>query len=211
MSALQTLPLTSPMSPMPRMPRISVEYEQPSTAAAGEAPACSTRYAWAHVPQEPSPPERALLKDKIRRLLKARNAVMVSHYYVHPDLQDLADETGGTVADSLEMAVRRKPQAVDENGGHRGCAAGFGLGHQRQMAGVQVAHGGHPGGVAGADGGARGCAGVDQRGHCLAACMTRWRCRAGGVRRHRAMPGFGGQPFCARINTLPQRSVVAVA
>jgi len=30
--------------------------------------------------------------------------VMVSHYYVHPDLQDLAEETGGLVSDSLEMA-----------------------------------------------------------------------------------------------------------
>jgi quinolinate synthase len=29
---------------------------------------------------------------------------MVSHYYVHPDLQDLAEETGGLVSDSLEMA-----------------------------------------------------------------------------------------------------------
>jgi len=29
---------------------------------------------------------------------------MVSHYYVHPDLQDLAEETGGLVFDSLEMA-----------------------------------------------------------------------------------------------------------
>jgi quinolinate synthase len=29
---------------------------------------------------------------------------MVSHYYVHPDLQDLAEETGGFVSDSLEMA-----------------------------------------------------------------------------------------------------------
>jgi quinolinate synthase len=29
---------------------------------------------------------------------------MVSHYYVHPDLQDLAGETGGIVSDSLEMA-----------------------------------------------------------------------------------------------------------
>jgi quinolinate synthase len=29
---------------------------------------------------------------------------MVSHYYVHPDLQDLAIETGGIVSDSLEMA-----------------------------------------------------------------------------------------------------------
>ena len=39
---------------------------------------------------EPAPAERAALKDKIRRLLKEKNAVMVSHYYVHPDLQDLA-------------------------------------------------------------------------------------------------------------------------
>jgi quinolinate synthase len=29
---------------------------------------------------------------------------MVSHYYVHPDLQDLAEQTGGIVSDSLEMA-----------------------------------------------------------------------------------------------------------
>jgi quinolinate synthase len=28
----------------------------------------------------------------------------VSHYYVHPDLQDLAEATGGLVSDSLEMA-----------------------------------------------------------------------------------------------------------
>ncbi len=74
---------------------IDVEYEQPS---------CTTRHAWARVPQEPAPDERAALKDKIRRLLKERNAVMVSHYYVHPDLQDLAEETGGIVSDSLEMA-----------------------------------------------------------------------------------------------------------
>ncbi|MGQ0708164.1 MAG: quinolinate synthase NadA [Rhodoferax sp.] len=74
---------------------IDVEYEQP---------ACSTRHAWARVPVEPSAQERAQLKDRIRRLLKEKNAVMVSHYYVHPDLQDLAEETGGLVSDSLEMA-----------------------------------------------------------------------------------------------------------
>jgi len=74
---------------------IDVEYEQP---------ACTTRHAWARVPAEPSPAERAELKDRIRRLLKEKNAVMVSHYYVHPDLQDLAEETGGIVSDSLEMA-----------------------------------------------------------------------------------------------------------
>ncbi len=74
---------------------IEVDYEQP---------ACATRHAWARVPQEPTPDERLALKDRIRRLLKEKNAVMVSHYYVHPDLQDLAEETGGIVSDSLEMA-----------------------------------------------------------------------------------------------------------
>jgi len=74
---------------------IDVEYEQP---------ACPTKHAWARVPVEPGPKQRAELKDKIRSLLKERNAVMVSHYYVHPDLQDLAVETGGIVSDSLEMA-----------------------------------------------------------------------------------------------------------
>jgi len=74
---------------------VDVEYEQP---------ACSTQHAWARVPVEPTPSERAALKDKIRHLLKEKNAVMVSHYYVHPDLQDLAEETGGLVSDSLEMA-----------------------------------------------------------------------------------------------------------
>jgi quinolinate synthase len=80
------------------IPIIDVEYDQPAGAT------CDTRHAWARVPPEPSPAERAQLKDKIRRLLKERNAVMVSHYYVHPDLQDLAEETGGIVSDSLEMA-----------------------------------------------------------------------------------------------------------
>ena len=82
--------------------RIDVEYEQPDKAAAGAV--CSTKHAWARVPPEPSQAERAALKDKIRRLLKEKNAVMVSHYYVQPDLQDLAEETGGIVSDSLEMA-----------------------------------------------------------------------------------------------------------
>src|SRR6186713_3548159 len=82
------------------MPTIRVEYEQPLAAGA----ACSTHEAWARVPAEPTQAERAALKTRIRELLRARNAVMVSHYYVHPDLQDLAEETGGLVADSLEMA-----------------------------------------------------------------------------------------------------------
>ena len=59
---------------------------------------------WARVPVEPGPEQRQVLKDRIKRLLKEQDAVLVSHYYVHPDLQDLAEETGGCVADSLEMA-----------------------------------------------------------------------------------------------------------
>ena len=74
---------------------IDIEYEQP---------ACATRHAWARVPIEPQPDERAALKTQITQLLQEKNAVMVSHYYVHPDLQDLAEATGGLVSDSLEMA-----------------------------------------------------------------------------------------------------------
>ena len=83
---------------------MDVEYEQPLQDARAGGSVCATKHAWARVPVEPGPAERAALKDKIRRLLKERNAVMVSHYYVHPDLQDLAEETGGIVSDSLEMA-----------------------------------------------------------------------------------------------------------
>jgi quinolinate synthase len=39
-----------------------------------------------------------------RELLERNNAVLVAHYYVDGELQDLALETGGCVADSLEMA-----------------------------------------------------------------------------------------------------------
>ena len=86
------------------IPIIDVEYEQPHPESAASGSSCETRHAWARVPVEPDPKERAALKDKIRRLLKEKNAVMVSHFYVHPDLQDLAEETGGLVSDSLEMA-----------------------------------------------------------------------------------------------------------
>lgn len=82
------------------IPIFDVEYEQPLSSGG----TCSTRHAWARVPPEPAAAERSVLKDRIRRLLRERNAVLVSHYYVHPDLQDLAEETGGIVSDSLEMA-----------------------------------------------------------------------------------------------------------
>lgn len=61
-------------------------------------------HAWAKVPPALTRDERETLKARIRTLLKERNAVLVAHYYVDSDLQDLAEETGGCVSDSLEMA-----------------------------------------------------------------------------------------------------------
>ena len=40
----------------------------------------------------------------IKRLLERENAVLVAHYYTNQDLQMIAEETGGYVSDSLEMA-----------------------------------------------------------------------------------------------------------
>jgi quinolinate synthase len=48
--------------------------------------------------------ERIELINKIKTKLKQQNAVMVAHYYTEPDLQILADESGGYVSDSLDMA-----------------------------------------------------------------------------------------------------------
>ncbi|MBL6893714.1 MAG: quinolinate synthase NadA [Porticoccaceae bacterium] len=44
------------------------------------------------------------LKDAIKAELKSKNAVLIAHYYTDPSIQELAEETGGTVSDSLEMA-----------------------------------------------------------------------------------------------------------
>lgn len=48
--------------------------------------------------------EKAVTVDRIKRKLRQQDAVLVAHYYVDYDLQDLAEESGGFVADSLEMA-----------------------------------------------------------------------------------------------------------
>jgi quinolinate synthase len=51
-----------------------------------------------------SPEEEAIHKETIKNLLKKHNAVIVAHYYTDPSIQSLAEETGGCVSDSLEMA-----------------------------------------------------------------------------------------------------------
>ncbi len=48
--------------------------------------------------------DRSQLIAHIKRMLVEQNAVLVAHYYVAPELQELADESGGYVSDSLDMA-----------------------------------------------------------------------------------------------------------
>ena len=69
-----------------------------------EHPGSPTAVAWAKVPREPGEAEKPELIARIKRLLKEQDAVLVAHYYVHADLQDLAEATGGIVSDSLDMA-----------------------------------------------------------------------------------------------------------
>ncbi len=61
------------------------------------------------VPAHPQWPElgateKGQLKQRIKNLMREQNAALVAHYYTDGDLQALAEETGGCVADSLEMA-----------------------------------------------------------------------------------------------------------
>jgi len=78
----------------------TIEFERPQIAAGGSC----TANAWARIPETLGLEERGALKARARELLKAQQAVLVAHYYVDADLQDLAEETGGCVSDSLEMA-----------------------------------------------------------------------------------------------------------
>lgn len=53
------------------------------------------------------------LSASIRTQLRENNAVLVAHYYTAPEIQALAEETGGCVADSLEMARFGKRHAAE--------------------------------------------------------------------------------------------------
>jgi quinolinate synthase len=44
------------------------------------------------------------LLSQIKQLLTQKNAALIAHYYTDPIIQALAEETGGCVSDSLEMA-----------------------------------------------------------------------------------------------------------
>ncbi len=77
-----------------------VEFDRPDMANG----TLNVAEAWARVNPPLSSEEREFQKNRIRHLLKARNAALVAHYYVDADIQDIAEETGGCVSDSLEMA-----------------------------------------------------------------------------------------------------------
>lgn len=51
-----------------------------------------------------SPSEKRAIVAEIKAELKRQDAVLVAHYYTDPELQQIAEETGGYVSDSLDMA-----------------------------------------------------------------------------------------------------------
>lgn len=51
-----------------------------------------------------SPEQKQAIIEEIKRELGRQNAVIVAHYYTSSDLQRLAEETGGYISDSLDMA-----------------------------------------------------------------------------------------------------------
>ena len=57
--------------------------------------------------------EKVQYIEKIKSLLIEKNAVLVAHYYTDPEIQALAEETGGCVADSLEMARFGKQHSAE--------------------------------------------------------------------------------------------------
>jgi quinolinate synthase len=81
------------------MEQVLFDYTRPDARGAS-----TIAHVWAKVPLAPGPEQRREQKARAADLLKQHDAVLVAHYYVDGDLQDLALETGGCVADSLEMA-----------------------------------------------------------------------------------------------------------
>jgi quinolinate synthase len=57
-----------------------------------------------HEENELTPEQQETLKAQFRARLEKEDAALVAHYYTADVVQDLAEETGGMVGDSLEMA-----------------------------------------------------------------------------------------------------------
>jgi len=80
---------------------INLSYDYPMQDSMGLT---CTAQAWAKVPPVLAEKEKTVVIAQIKHLLKEKDTALVAHYYVDGDIQDLALETGGIVADSLEMA-----------------------------------------------------------------------------------------------------------
>ncbi|ANI99707.1 quinolinate synthase [Polynucleobacter wuianus] len=78
-----------------------IAFDYPQQDASGLT---CTAQAWAKVPAPLTDVQKQSVLARIRSELIARKAVLIAHYYVDGAIQDLALETGGFVADSLEMA-----------------------------------------------------------------------------------------------------------
>ena len=61
-------------------------------------------FAHEHLPSELSQSEIDSHKARIKMLLKEHDACLVSHYYTDAVVQEITEETGGCISDSLEMA-----------------------------------------------------------------------------------------------------------
>ena len=55
-------------------------------------------------PKKLSEPEKSDYTLRCKKIIEDNNAVLIAHYYTDPEIQRLAEETGGFVGDSLEMA-----------------------------------------------------------------------------------------------------------
>lgn len=64
----------------------------------------SIEYPFPAKPEVLSEAQQTYYQNEIKRLLKERNAALVAHYYTDPEIQALAEDTGGFISDSLEMA-----------------------------------------------------------------------------------------------------------
>ena len=84
----------------------------PQTVEAVPVEAPLTAQVCQTVPQYYGEERRDIMAD-IAHQLKDNNAALIAHYYTHEDVQRLAEETGGLVSDSLEMARFGQQSSAD--------------------------------------------------------------------------------------------------
>jgi quinolinate synthase len=73
----------------------------PISFPVGEVP--TTASITAQTPEHSAAEKRALIAE-IKAELERQDAVLVAHYYTNADIQRVAEETGGYISDSLDMA-----------------------------------------------------------------------------------------------------------